>query len=536
LADYKKDHSLTWTLLLLSGLLILVLVGMHVLLARANAHGSSRASAGGGKKALIFAQPSDADTLDPADVTSRDTMNIARLLFGALYSVSTDGELEPYLAESSRFAPDGKSITFKIRPGLKCEDGTPLTARDVAYSFDRAADPKLAFTGNASGFVIPALGYLSSRIDDPLTVTMLIKKRNPIALGLISEMSIVCKASYEKMTKEQAATHPVATGPYRLREWLHDDSIVLERNKYFTLSHSSYDTIIWRVIPEASTRSAELIAGNADIITDVAPDQIDAINNSDTARVDTVFSTRRMYVGFNQKKSFSSTFGGRAIKKPDVRAALQYAVDVSAICESLLLTPCQRMATIVIPRNDHSGVQPYPYDPDKAERLLDQAGYPRDQHGVRFELTLQAANSPLEQANIALAIGQYLTDVGVKTNVQTLDRTSMFVPLVRQRDAGPIYLLSTGGALWSQLYDMSDLASQDAGTNYTNWDDPAFFDGWAKMDRTDDPLEQQAIINGMLRDFAQRGPWLFLFCQPDSYGISKNISWHPRADEQITLP
>jgi peptide/nickel transport system substrate-binding protein len=535
LADYKKDHSFTWTLLLLSVMLILVLVGMHVLLARANAHGSNRANTGGGKT-LIFAQASDADTLDPADITSKDTMNIAHMLFGALYSVSNDGELEPYLAESSQFAPDGKSITFKIRPGLRCEDGTPLTAKDVAYSFDRAADPKLAFTGSAAGFVIPALGYLSSRVDDPLTATLLLKKRNPIALGLISEMHIVCKASYEKMTKEQAATHPVASGPYRLREWLHDDSMVLERNKYFTLPHSSYDNIIWRVMPEASTRSAELIAGNVDIITGVAPDQIDAINNSDTARAETVVSTRRMYVGFNQKESFSSTPGGRAVKNPDVRVALQYAVDVSAICESLLLTPCQRMATIVIPRNDHSGVAPYPYDPDKAERLLDQAGYPRDKHGVRFELTLQASNTPLELANIALAIGQYLTDVGVKTNVQALDHTSMFIPLIRRRNAGPAYLLSTGGALWSELYDMSDLASQDSGTNYTNWEDPAFFDGWAKLDKTNDPVEQQAIINEMLREFAERGPWLFLFCQPDSYGINKKIHWHPRADEQITLP
>ncbi len=154
MADNKKDHSFTWTLLLLSGVLILALVGMHVLLARANAHGSNRANTGGGKT-LIFAQASDADTLDPADITSKDTMNIAHMLFGALYSVSNDGELEPYLAESSQFAPDGKSITFKIRPGLRCEDGGPLTAVDVAYSFNRAADPKLAFTGSAAASSYP---------------------------------------------------------------------------------------------------------------------------------------------------------------------------------------------------------------------------------------------------------------------------------------------------------------------------------------------------------------------------------------------
>jgi ABC-type transport system substrate-binding protein len=87
---------------------------MHVLVARAHAHESNRADAGGGKKTLIFAQPSDADTLDPADITSRDKMNIAHQLFGALYSVSTNGDLEPYLAESSRFSPDGNLVAGNL--------------------------------------------------------------------------------------------------------------------------------------------------------------------------------------------------------------------------------------------------------------------------------------------------------------------------------------------------------------------------------------------------------------------------------------
>lgn len=534
-----KDRSLAWTLLALFAVMLLVFWSMHVLLARAHPHALPGLSAQApGSKTLILSQGTDADTLDPSDIASTDSLNIARLLYGTLYSVSPDGKLQPYLAESSQFAPDGKSITFKIRPGLKCEDGEPLQAKDVAFSFDRAADPKLAFTGNSTGFVLPALGYLGSRVDDTLTVTLLVKKYNPIATGLLSEMMIVCKAPYARMTKDEAATHPVSSGPYRLAEWLHDDHIVLERNKNFTLPAPSYDRVIWRVIPEASTRSAELIAGNVDIITNVTPDQIDAINSSDTAHVESVTSTRRMYVGFNQKAKFSSTPGGRAIKDPAVRTALQYAVDVPAICDSLLRTPCTRMATMVIPMNDHTGISPYPYDPDRAEHLLDQAGYPRGKDGVRFELTLQGPRGRyLEDANVALAIGQYLTDIGVKTKVEILDPSSVYTPLVRQRDAGPIYFLGTGGATWSELYDMSDLASPSSGVNYTNWDDPAFFDGWKKFDDArGDPAAQQAIIDSMLRVFAERGPWLFLYCQPDIYGVSRKVHWQPRADEQITLP
>jgi peptide/nickel transport system substrate-binding protein len=487
-------------------------------------------------KTLTIAQTADADTLDPSDIDSTDTLNIARLLFATLYRVSPDGKLQPYLAESYQYAEDGKSITLKIRPGMKCESGSPLTAKDVAYSFDRAANPALKFTGNSTGFVLPSLGYEGSRVDDELTVTLLVKKYNPIAIGLLSEMLILCKAPYERMTKDQAATHPSATGPYRLAEWVHDDRIALERNPNYSLPKPPYDRVVWRIMPEGSTRAAELIAGNVDIITNVAPDQIDAINSSDTAKVETVASTRRMYVGFSQNEKFSGTPGGRAIRDPAVRLAMQYAVDVPAICESLLRTPCTRLATMILPSEDHSGIAPFPYDPDRAERMLDAAGYPRGKDGVRFDLTLQAPRGRyLEDADVAMAVGQYFSDIGVRTDVEVLDYSSVFVPLTRKHELGPLFLLGTGGALWSPLYDLSDLSEITSGTNYTDWTDPEFFGSWKALEKTRDPAEQNAIVNQMMQIFHARGPWLPLYCQPDIYGVSNKIVWKPRADEVISV-
>ena len=370
---------------------------------------------------LTIAQSADADSLDPSDIASMDALNVARLLWGTLYAISRDGHIVPYLAESSQYAADGHSITFKLRPNLRCEGGGSLTAEDAVYSFERAADPKSDFTGNAPGFVLPALGYISSRVDDPVTFTLFVRKYNPIALGLLSEMMIICRKPYEGMTRAEAATHPVASGPYRMVQWLHDDRIVLERNEDFTLPAPAYDRVIWRVIPEASTRSAELIAGNLDVITNVAPDQIDAINSSDTAKVETIASTRRIYMGFSQNPQFLATPGGRAISNPAVRMAMQYAVDVPTICEALLRAPCARSATMVFPANDHSGIAAIPYDPEQAERLLDAAGYPRRRDGVRFTIKLQAPRDHFGGSNLALAIGQYLTDIGVRTDVDIVD-------------------------------------------------------------------------------------------------------------------
>jgi peptide/nickel transport system substrate-binding protein len=279
-----------------------------------------------------------------------------------------------------------------------------------------------------------------------------------------------------------------------------------------------------------------LIAGDVDIITNVSPDQVDAINSSDTAKVESVSSIRRIYIGFNQKDKFSATPGGRAIQDPRVRRALQFAVDVPTLCDALLHAVCVRPATMIFPRNDTTGIKPDPYDPDLAERLLDQAGYRRGKDGVRFEITLQSPRGRYpNDVNIALAVAQYLGDIGVKTKVEALDFASVFVPLVRRHDAGPMFLMGTSGASWSALYDISDFPSPDGGANYTNFSDPEFFAGWRQLQQTHDPQEQAKIVRAMMTVFHERGTWLQLYFLPDMYGVSNKIRWQPRADEFIVL-
>ena len=478
----------------------------------------------------------DADTLDPADIDSQESMSIGKLLWGTLYKTSADGELQPYYATGYRMSDDGRALTFALRPDLKCEDGTPLTAKDVAYSFEHPADPSLKFTGHAAGFVLPAVQYAGVHIDDALTITIKMKAYNPIALGLMAEMFIFCRAPYAAMSREQATTQVSATGAYRLVEWRHDDHILVERNKNYGLKAPPYERVLFRIIPDASTRSAELIAGDVDIITNVSPDQVDAINSSDTAKVESVSSIRRIYIGFNQKDKFSATPGGRAIQDPRVRRALQFAVDVPTLCDALLHAVCVRPATMIFPRNDTTGIKPDPYDPDLAERLLDQAGYRRGKDGVRFEITLQSPRGRYpNDVNIALAVAQYLGDIGVKTKVEALDFASVFVPLVRRHDAGPMFLMGTSGASWSALYDISDFPSPDGGANYTNFSDPEFFAGWRQLQQTHDPQEQAKIVRAMMTVFHERGTWLQLYFLPDMYGVSNKIRWQPRADEFIVL-
>ncbi|MBV7339438.1 ABC transporter substrate-binding protein [Chloroflexi bacterium TSY] len=401
---------------------------------------------------LVVAQTVDLDGLEPSEVNSRAEANIFGHLYATVFEIAETGELVPYLADAFTLSEDGTEMTFTLKEGLTCHDGEPLTAEDVAYTFQRAADDENGFTGNTAGFVLDALGYVDARADSELEVTIVMNRYTSPALGLISEVYIHCKDSYEAMSLEEAAANPIGSGPYSFVEWVKDDYTLLAKVPDYTLREAFFDEIEWRVIPEASTRSAELIAGNVHVITNVPPDQHATVNASDTATVQGVAGTRRMYVGFNQRDIFDDTEGGQAIKKTDVRVALQYAVDVPTICQTLLAFECERASSMVNKPNDNPDLEPYPFDPAKAEELLDAAGYPRGDDGVRFEIVFQAGRGRyLNDVAVVQAIGQYLTDVGVQTDVQILDWSSEFIPALRQHDVGPLYFVGTGGSTWSAV-------------------------------------------------------------------------------------
>jgi len=493
-------------------------------------------AASGELQRLVVAQSVDVQGLEPSNVNSRAESNIFTHMYATLYEITESGAIEPYLAESYTTSADGKEMTFKLKEGLVCDDGEPLTAEDAAYTFERAADDANGFTGNTAGFVLDALDYQGVRVDSELEVTILMGRYSSPALGLISEAFIHCKDSYEAMSLEDAAANPIGSGPYRLVEWVKDDYVLLEKVPDYGLKDVAYDEIEWKVIPEASTRTAELIAGNVDVITNVPPDQHAAIDGSGAAGVIGVAGTRRMYVGFNQRDIYDDTEGGRAIKDTAVRVALQYAVDVPTICQTLLAFDCERASSMVNKPNDNANLEPYPYDPVKAGELLDAAGYPLKEDGTRFDITFMAGRGRyLNDVAVVQAIAQYLIDVGINIDLQVMDWGSEFVPALRLHEVGPLYFVGTGGSTWNAVYDMSDLSAPDAATNYTEWNNPEWFELWSQLGEVRDAAAEKEITDKMLEVMYNDPPWLFLYFQPDFYGVATDVDWQPRRDEIIDL-
>jgi peptide/nickel transport system substrate-binding protein len=480
---------------------------------------------------LVIAQSVDVETLEPDMVNLAASINVLSHVWGSLLSVTPEGDIVPDLAESWSWNDAGTEISFKIKPGLTCEDGETLDAEDVAYTLNRAADPANKFIGHTPGFVYSSIGFVGARAEDPQTAVMQVKGYSSTVPGMVAKIFIHCKDSYEKMSLEEASTHPVGSGPYRLTEWVKDDHITLERSDTYTLGTAPFQKIVFRVIPEASTRAAELIAGSVDIAVNIPPDQMEAVNATGKATVKSVAGTRRIFVGFNFSGNFDGTPGGEAIKNVEVRRALNMAVDVPTICKQLLSTDCERAAG---PANQgNPDVKPYPYDPAQAEAMLDAAGFPRGADGVRFSLVLQGpAGRYLNDALVEQAVAQYLSDIGVQTTNDLMEM-SIFSPMAREHRAGPLYLIGQGGATWSAVYDMALFPSRDAPVNNGNWYNEEWQKRWDSLKGIRDPQEERRVVNEMLQIFHDDAPWIFLYFQPDFYGVSNRIEWQPRRDEEI---
>jgi peptide/nickel transport system substrate-binding protein len=206
-------------------------------------------------------------------------------------------------------------------------------------------------------------------------------------------------------------------------------------------------------------------------------------------------------------------------------------VDVPTICRQLLGTDCVRANG---PANlGNPAVKPYPYDPAAAEKMLDAAGWPRGADGVRFRMVMQGPNGRyLNDAQVQQAVAQYLSDIGVETSNDLMTMT-LFSPLARGHKAGPMFFIGQGGATWSSVYDMALFPSREAPVNNGMWFNEGWQTRWDSLKAIRDPAEEKRVVNEMLALFHEDAPWIFLYFQPDFYGVSSRIAWQPRRDEAI---
>ena len=350
----------------------------------------------------------DPNHLDPAAINATQGVNITQLVAQPLTTyVNSTGQLEPLLATSWTSTPDLRSWTFTLRSGVKFTDGTPFNADAVKKNFDRLIDPKI----NA-----PALNDLryikSTEVVDEHHVTVHLSQPIAFLPSIVTNTvgAITSPASWTVGGNTyQLAERIVGTGPYKLVEYVKGDHVLLARNDEYWGPKAYYANQSFRVMPDAASREAALRSGQLDVISLPPAPDLDSLRNDPNLRVTQGFG-RTIWIGINTQSRSQPL-----LTNPVVRQALNYAVDKDALIKNVLFgagtlleSPVPQIAF------GYCKTGPYPYDPQKAKQLLQQAG------ATSLSVTLTAPSGRyLQDIQAAQAIAGYLRDVGIKVDGPT---------------------------------------------------------------------------------------------------------------------
>ncbi|MCP5367149.1 MAG: ABC transporter substrate-binding protein [Hyphomicrobiales bacterium] len=382
---------------------------------------------GAAAQTLTIGLQAEPSSIDPHYHNLTPNNALLRDIFDRLILPDETQQLKPGLAESWK-ALDDLTWEIKLRQGVKFHDGSPFTADDVLFTFERAPN----VPNSPSSFAIYVKNKKVTKVDDH-TIHITTEKPYPLMPNDLSTFSIISKkhgegASTGDYNSGKAA---IGTGPYKFVEWVPGDRIILQRNEDYWGDKPAYDKVVIKPIKSGPARVAALLAGDVDFIDNVPTVDINRLKKEGKVNVMDSISNRVIYLHLDQFRDdspFVKANGGGAIKNPirdvRVRRAMSMAINRDAIVERV-------MEGIAIPAGQllpkgffgvSPNLKPVKYDPAGAKKLLAEAGVPDG-----FELTVHGPNDRyINDAKICEAVAQMLTRVGIKTKVETMTKSVFF--------------------------------------------------------------------------------------------------------------
>jgi peptide/nickel transport system substrate-binding protein len=348
--------------------------------------------------------------LDPRVGLDAFSERIDSLIFDDLLSRGDDLNVAPGLADRWEI-PDPTTYIFHLHPGVKFQDGRPLTARDVKWTFDSLLQGKIRSTKAATYRLV-------DHIDAPgdLTVIFHMKEADATLLWNLSDgaIGIVPEGSGDEVTR-----HPIGSGPFRFVSAETDREVILERNDTYWGEKAKLARVRFAVVPDATTEALELRKGSGDIaINSLTPDTVLTLAREPSLAVENSPGTRLGYLAFNLRDPI--------LKNVQVRQALAYAIDRQPMIEYLWRNEAQPAHSILPTQSwAYNGDVPlYPHDPARANQLLDAAGFPTV-NGVRFHITMKTSTDENTRLMVAV-IQQQLRQVGIALDIRSFEFATFF--------------------------------------------------------------------------------------------------------------
>jgi peptide/nickel transport system substrate-binding protein len=361
--------------------------------------------------------------LDPADTPGIATPFVfLYALHDALIKPLPGNDRAPCLAESWTESADGLVYEFKLREGLTFHNGDPFTAEDVKFSFQR-------YRGASAKLLHDRVKAVE--IVDPHRVRFVLHAPWPDFMVFYASPAtgaawIVPKAYIEKVGEDGFRRQPVGLGPYRFSRMDPGVALTLEANEQYWRKRPSIKQVVIKGVPDRSTRLAMLKTGEADIGYLMVGEEAADIRDSGKLRLAKVIAPATWWVEYPEQWNPKSPW-----HDPRVRLAATLAVDRAGINEAERLG-FSRLTGSIIPSGMEFAlrIEPYPYDPDQAKRLLAEAGYPNG-----FDAGDITPLPPF--ATMAEAVASDLAQVGIRTRVRSMERAT-FMEAWRSKKLGGV--------------------------------------------------------------------------------------------------
>ena len=459
-------------------------------------------------------------TTSQVRVTSMDPVNgnayggtegrVYLAVYERLLRQNDDGDFVPELAESWEIAPDGKSITFKLRQGVNFHDGTPFNADAVKFNLDRLLDPEEATQAYR---LYP--DYAGTDVLDEHTVRVnLHNSSSTIMPGLTYKGGLMMSPTAYESLGEDITRHPVGTGPFVFVEWVPGDHILVERNPDYWQTDDDgnqlpyLDEILFRVIAKDSVAMVELQTGGAQLSARVPATSLEDIrSNPDLELIESPSALLyRLYLNM-RRPPFDNL---------KLRQAINYAIDRKGMAEAILPGQGYVQPFIILPSQpEYWDYTPYSYDPAKANQLMAEAG-----HGDGLDVEFMMINREPDVL-IAPAVQAFLQEIGINTKIESLERliyvdkakTGNFELAMAQAGL-PLPTIST----WMQ----QQLAS-DGPINRAAWQNAEFDATVSELTRTFDVDEQMQLMRKAQQLVLDDAGQTFLFAAQRFDGRSNKL-------------
>ena len=380
-----------------------------------------KASKRGGTLSMLV-QP-EVPTLASYLSTSMPVGQTASKIYDGLLEYNFDLSPRPCLAESWNVSPDGLTITFNIRKGVKFHDGHPMTSEDVRYSI---MEVLIKYHARGGKFKI----IESIQTPDDHTVLIKLKSSSPALMMAFSgyESPIIPKHLFagKDIKNHPLANKPIGTGPFKFVEWKRGQYMRFDRNPdYWSPGQPYFDRIVVQTIPDSATRSAVLEKGDFQLAG------FGAVPNNDAKRLGALpnlIATTKGYENFSPISELDFNTKVKPFNNKKVRQAVAFCIDRKFVIENIWFD-FGKIATGPINSNFEaaglytSKVKNYDVSNriEVANRLLDEAGYPRKSDGYRFEITHDITPYGSEWQSFGEYTVQQLDKIGIKARLRVED-------------------------------------------------------------------------------------------------------------------